>query len=342
MSADITSNRLWTRSETSHVLTRYAEGLSIAEYDAHDDYICCYRGNYEWWICRKDHLSYSRESVISLPESNIGPHHCHESSQSCSVYPTYVHLRKVNIVNGWMTCSCMEYIQKLRPCRHMGAVLFSLGVQFAAQHYHIRWWMIMCYDDQKSAGLKESVALALQNTRQMCFENGLFKGIYVGKILSQPMSSIVDDHLLIMQSIDTCIKKKGLLVLNSKEHIRCVEGAGEEDDYDEKFCFDFDLGMGGTSEGQVSLSTTAIEDTFNNSSENVMSREQIWSRLYSKFKHIASLVENEDECSKVEDQLDTIIYSSTKTEVRMSEDVFGTTDHSGRKERRVKARYENR
>jgi len=97
--------------------------------------------------------------------------------------------------------------------------------------------------------------------------------------------------------------------------------------------------MGGTSEGQVLLSTTAIEDTFNNCSENVMSREQIWSRLYSKFKHNAFLVENEDECSKVEDQLDIIIYSSTSTEVRMSEDVFGTTDHSGRKEGRVQARY---
>lgn len=125
------------------------------------------------------------------------------------------------------------------------------------QHFHPRWWMLLSYDCDQSSTLQESVSLALRKVRDTAFENGKYKGIYVGdpgKIQNQTKSPHNYD---IVQRFYNYLSKAPL-VINSKSHFQSIEGIVDKLAVDEDSFHDFDFGMGGSSEGFVSLSSTNL------------------------------------------------------------------------------------
>ena len=104
---------------------------------------------------------------------------------------------------------------------------------------------------------------------------------------------------------------------------------------------DFDFGMGGSSEGFVSLSSANLTLRDSDLEEELyMSPEKVWNRLLPKFKEISYQIKCDEECSMAETKLDSILYLFSS--IKLNEDVFGTTQEEGRKEKRYRARYELR
>ena len=116
---EINLNKTWTRSLTKHMLTSYAEGLSVACYDRSVQYSLSYIRTGIWLVA---HLS-----IFNLDEERD------------PLPLQYVRVPRVEVRGDVLTCTCKKYIQTLRPCSHMAAVFRSLGKELEPSHYHIRW-----------------------------------------------------------------------------------------------------------------------------------------------------------------------------------------------------------
>ena len=97
---------LWSDSQTKDILTSYAEGLACVRFDMRDLYNVRLYKKHQWLVMKKDDVQDNRKSK-SKDKSPVKFDRC----------------RFVQIVNGYMTCSCGDTQQYLMPCRHICAVI---------------------------------------------------------------------------------------------------------------------------------------------------------------------------------------------------------------------------
>ena len=93
--------------------------------------------------------------------------------------------RSVQIINGYMTCSCGDTQQYLMPCRHMCAVIKEKEY-LVPQFYHVRWYKTFeyYYLQDFSTNMIPTLNQKLHSIQESSINNdfskvnGQYKGVY--------------------------------------------------------------------------------------------------------------------------------------------------------------------
>lgn len=124
MSKQINTTMTWTKSETKHYLTKYAEGLSVAKYDERINFLCAKINSSEWIVMNKHHLN---EMTTPQRTTNF-------------VVPNIVRIYTVQIdaKKQLGKCSCSYKRRTGRPCVHVVAVCDNIHeVMFHPRYYKV-------------------------------------------------------------------------------------------------------------------------------------------------------------------------------------------------------------
>ena len=160
---------LWSDSQTKDILTSYAEGLACVRFDMRDLYNVRLYKKHQWLVMKKDDVQDNRKSK-SKDKSPVKFDRC----------------RFVQIVNGYMTCSCGDTQQYLMPCRHICAVIKEKKY-LEASFYNIRWYKTFAYyylqkfSSEIIPTLNQKIAQIHEVSIKKDFSkiNGNYKGVYV-------------------------------------------------------------------------------------------------------------------------------------------------------------------
>ena len=101
---------IWNNVPVLNILTPYAQGLVCKRFDVHDQYIVRLYGDYQWLVVKKSHLEEKPKDDENTDDENTQ-----------QLYFTRVRL--VQIIDGFMDCTCGDVQQYLMPCRHIFAVI---------------------------------------------------------------------------------------------------------------------------------------------------------------------------------------------------------------------------
>ena len=163
-SLQVTREILWSRSVSKSLLTDYAEGIFISNFDKGlTDYVVTPINTHLWYVVHK-------ESAHS-PQLK-------DSSPRC-----YLRVRIVKMSpNNFLVCSCGYCHQYLIPCKHICAVVKDVK-HFTPKSFHMRWWKHFNYFFGKSYGAThapKTVELMKRYFTEMKLNNFDSNGNYLG------------------------------------------------------------------------------------------------------------------------------------------------------------------
>ena len=170
MGKEVTTNILWSNSQSKDILTKFAEGLACKYYDQHESYYVRLidKKTLTWFVMNK----------------NVGETEKPASSDSKDQV-LFTRCRKVTIINGIMNCDCGRTQQFLMPCTHICAVINKKDYMDPS-FYHVRWYKTFAYYWKRnfSTTMAPNVLSALDlrfhaDNNLFCNVTGVFKGISV-------------------------------------------------------------------------------------------------------------------------------------------------------------------
>jgi hypothetical protein len=167
---NINTKKLWSISNTSSYLTKYAEGLMCDIYDRRALYTNVQISSHKWLVVHKNSLDESRNNLW-----NTNHNHCEIK---------FTRLRQVSVdLEGFMTCSCEFPSRWLLPCSHICNVLNS-NEYLVPELVHIRWWKHFNYlyknnCAQKRGASQKKIKDTLEYIRSnhFCKQSGKYKGV---------------------------------------------------------------------------------------------------------------------------------------------------------------------
>ena len=109
----------WTISNTSKYLTPYAEGLMCSYFDRQNQYFVRQTKHNVWMVMHKSNMN--------------------NKNSTSKDHPKYKRVRKVEVRNNYMTCTCQLTQRWLMPCVHMFCVL-KKKEYVTPSMFHLRWW----------------------------------------------------------------------------------------------------------------------------------------------------------------------------------------------------------
>ena len=162
---NLNRNSLWSDSQTRDLLTKYAEGLACVRFDTRDSYDVRYYREYKWLVMAKE---------------NTETHNPNEREPL-----KFERCRLVQIINGYMTCTCGDTQQYLMPCRHMCSVIKEKKY-LVSQFYDIRWfktfgyYYLQSFSPEMIPTLNEKLINIHMHSIKNDYSkiNGQYKGIY--------------------------------------------------------------------------------------------------------------------------------------------------------------------
>ena len=99
----LNANKLWSYSGTKHILTDYAEGLAVHNFDQKNNYHVRRYEKYKWLVTHK--FSDVKQKASLKPKLK------------------FTRVRSIQIENGYMSCTCGYEKRFLMPCCHMCAII---------------------------------------------------------------------------------------------------------------------------------------------------------------------------------------------------------------------------
>jgi hypothetical protein len=344
LAKEINNEILWSsNTNTSKILTKFAEGMSCKIYDSHDKYTSVFLGSDTWRVISKSAL------------------HCRNDGKENQGRPKFLRVRTVSITNGFMTCSCMRYVQMLFPCTHMAHVFASIDKTFDANHFHIRYWKhFVYYGDRQWSTVAEfrDIDRIIQEIQSNCYfrDTGLYKGVHVGnnfvtdvgdKLIVTPETNHLRIKLTRMYAV---IQDVGYLVSNSEQHELCMDvnqrfsittSSHNEPHYEE--FGGMSLTLGSSSQYNDGLECHDTNVTFNADDDATIVDDDVKrSRLYPKFLRFMETINSHNELDDAEAALDILIAKGNKSKTRKEAlDVFNDDGAVGRMEKRHKRYYEH-
>ena len=163
-SLQVTREILWSRSVSKSLLTDYAEGIFIHNFDrGTTNYVVAPINSHLWYVLHKESAHSSK-----LPESS--PRY-------------YLRVRIVTMSrNNFLMCSCGYCHQYLIPCKHICAVVKDVN-HFTQKSFHMRWWKHFNYYYGKKYGeshAPKTVELMKTYFKDMKLNNFDSNGNYLG------------------------------------------------------------------------------------------------------------------------------------------------------------------
>ena len=152
---------------TKDLLTKYAEGLACVRFDMRNQYDVRLYKKHHWFVMKK--RNQNTDTKDKGRKHSIKFDRC----------------RSVQIINGYMNCSCGDTQQYLMPCRHMCAVIKEKEY-LVPQLYHVRWYKTFeyYYLQEFSKNMIPTLNQKLQNIQDHSINNdfskinGQYKGVY--------------------------------------------------------------------------------------------------------------------------------------------------------------------
>ena len=290
------------------MLTSFAEGVHIKNYDCHRFFSVQSLGNLEWLVLRKTDLV---------------------CGQRDDAVPQFVKPRTVQVRGSTMICSCLEYIRRQHPCRHMAAVFQCYGnLHLQPHHFHIRWWNVFGYyfesHEEANGSLTSSLSNALNQSRLSCYIDGKYIGINISEselLIFQSLAIDSDEKDLMMKLRDYC--KTQVLMRQRERHHNLLNGK-EEDEGDCIGSYDNE-NMGGSTQSILMLSdfnsqVNSLEEVTKDTS---LDHIQILSIIKEKTYSLLPYIKTANDLRTCEDNLDMLIMTLSKTTLNAQEDTFG-------------------
>ena len=290
---DISSNILWSRSNTKDFLTSFAEGISCKTYDKHEEYVVRVVSLGRWMVLKKDSL---------------------ELSTNISSIPSFIHVRKVVLTDGFLNCSCNRPSQWLLPCVHIGAVLYSLNKMFTPSMFNIRWWKISDYFAERNDN-------RLADICKQCRTIDNRMGLHVGDELTiERMEMMEDDIHRLMLRMEQWIEEKGFLVKDSSDHrgiLLCSSAFPTQ------------------TLGEIDRTIMFDSSINENDADIEVNYDVVRRRLYGPFVDLCSNIQNLETLDSVESEFEKFVRRlkiqkrAANTNNDMSVDTFGAVSNKG-------------
>jgi hypothetical protein len=290
------------------LLTSFAEGVHIKNYDCHRFFSVQSLGNLEWLVIRKTDL-------VCGPTEDAATQ--------------FVRPRTVQIRGSTMICSCLEYIRRQHPCRHMAAVFQCYdNLHFQPHHFHIRWWNVFGYyyesHEEANESLISCLSHALDQIRSSCYIDGKYIGINISEselLIFQSLAIDSDEKNLMMKLRDYC--KTQVLIRQRETHHHLLNGT-EEDEGDCFGSYDNE-NMGGSTQSIKMLSdfNSQVNSIDVVTKDTSLDHIQILSIFKEKTYALLPFIKTADDLRKCEDTLDMLLMTLSNTTLNAQEDTFG-------------------
>ena len=134
MSKQINTTMTWTKLETKHYLTKYAEGVSVAKYDERMNFLCAKVNSSKWIVMNKHHLNeITPQHPTNFPIPNI-----------VRIYTVEVDAKK-----QVSKCSCSYKRRTGRPCVHVVSVCDNIHEEMFHPRYYKVYNCEMTFQNEK-------------------------------------------------------------------------------------------------------------------------------------------------------------------------------------------------
>ena len=336
-----------------NILTPYAQGLVCKRFDVHDQYIVRLYGDNQWLVVKKSHLEEKHNDDENTDDENTQ-----------QLYFTRVSL--VQIIDGFMSCTCGDVQQYLMPCRHIFAVI-KKKEYIEPNFFHLRWNKHFAYFFNRDYGktLAPNVTQVLneifESTTLNCFAcsgSGRYKGVLVDN--SKFYQNIKTDHqrqddlsLSIMEKIrddmiNSVVMQRSITFQSFLNNENAVEEMEQDDgiiDLDE---YSDPGGIAGSSQTEMQLTDKREKMPMSPNKTSTSSHSSVYSELLPNFENAVNTCKTDAQRERLQRELLKCYHSNIAENGARNRSIndqkyaFYGTDISNKKTQpRKKLRYEN-